>query len=113
MNEFYVKLPEFDPMILLPDDMNLVTERGVKQVVRSMLQELQRGGYPGKACKQLPDIFLTPFRKRLPLLQLVSQSCGHIATSSLLFSNETSSLVLRKLTLNAKSPRTPTTRTAT
>lgn len=36
-------------MILLPNHMTLVTERGVKQVVRSMLQELQRGSYPGKA----------------------------------------------------------------
>lgn len=35
-------------MILLPNHMALVTERGVKQVVRSMLQELQRGSYPSK-----------------------------------------------------------------
>lgn len=35
-------------MILLPNHMALVTERGVKQVIRSMLQELQRGSYPSK-----------------------------------------------------------------
>lgn len=35
-------------MILLPNHMTLVTERGVRQVVRSMLQELQRGSYPSK-----------------------------------------------------------------
>lgn len=49
MDDFYVALPETDAMILLPSSMTLVTERGVNQVVRSMLQELQRGSYPGKA----------------------------------------------------------------
>lgn len=49
MNDFYVTSTESDGMILLPSHMTLVTERGVKQVVRSMLQELQRGSYPGKA----------------------------------------------------------------
>lgn len=49
MDDFYVPPTESDGMILLPSHMTLVTERGVKQVVRSMLQELQRGSYPAKA----------------------------------------------------------------
>ncbi|KAK7703368.1 hypothetical protein SLS64_009035 [Diaporthe eres] len=50
VNDFYYATSiESDGMILLPSHMTLVTERGVKQVVRSMLQELQRGSYPGKA----------------------------------------------------------------
>lgn len=44
--------------------------------------------------KQLPDTFLIPFSKRLPFLQPMSQSYGHIAASSMLFLNETSALVL-------------------
>lgn len=36
-------------MILLPNDMNLVTERGLKHVVRCMLQEMQRGSYSSRA----------------------------------------------------------------
>lgn len=49
MDDFYVTSTESNGTILLPNHMTLVTERGVKQVVRSMLQELQRGSYPGKA----------------------------------------------------------------
>lgn len=36
-------------MILLPNDMKLVTERGLKHVVRCMLQEIQRGSYSSRA----------------------------------------------------------------
>lgn len=36
-------------MILLPNDMSLVTERGLKHVIRCMLQELQNGSYSSRA----------------------------------------------------------------
>lgn len=44
--------------------------------------------------KQLPGTFPTPFRIRIPFLQPMSQGYGHIVACSLLFLNETSSLVL-------------------
>ncbi|KAG6368866.1 hypothetical protein INS49_003082 [Diaporthe citri] len=49
VNDYYVASTESDDMILLPNDMNLVTERGLKHVIRCMLQEMQRGSYSSRA----------------------------------------------------------------
>lgn len=40
---------ESEDIILLPNSMNLVTERGIKHVVQCMRQEMQRGSYSGKS----------------------------------------------------------------
>ncbi|KAK2598674.1 hypothetical protein N8I77_012069 [Diaporthe amygdali] len=54
VNDFYVTSTEFGNMIILPDKMNRVTERGLKQVIQSMQQEIQKGSYHSQAFTKNP-----------------------------------------------------------
>ncbi|KAJ0122075.1 hypothetical protein J7T55_002586 [Diaporthe amygdali] len=72
VNNFYVTSTEFGNMIILPDKMSRVTERGLKQVIQSMQQEIQKGSYHSQAFTKNPkDDGLYMIRPRYNVVDMI------------------------------------------